>query len=259
LLCEPHHAERVRHAAPKNRAAYWGTRSQLHRSVGQYDDAVDAGERALQEAETGLLRAMGILGNFLIHARLARARFSPSNRAQDLDAVRGLLTKSRTEWLPKYSANARASHLKFCEHHAAEIARLSGEPFSPTAAPHLLGTWDHPVLFTLLSASRNRANEMGRRRAFAAELRQSSEHLAVALGPLFSIFHAVYDVYGAALDGVSPTQALSRLSRTLGRFEADGLPGWRTHLTPYMAKFAGDASGNALDCAETLCDAIPYH
>lgn len=217
-----------------------GARSQLFRAMGEYDEAIVAGEAAVQWARAGLARDTGQDMNYLIHALLRR------NAAGDAERAEELLGESKTVWRPP---DRPATHLTFCLHYEAELARLRKQRFEPPAEPYATGIWSHGYAFALLACGRNPAHTVAERIAF---LDRASAFRA-GRDPLFELFAIVYRMHKAALEGASIMGMVEETAEWCGKRSAAGAPGWSRALGPLLAE-----ATPAEQWVEVLTERIPY-
>ncbi len=246
------------------RVAFWGTRCQLYRLEGCYDDAVAAGQEAVRLADLGRASDSGRDRNYLIHALLNRARDcdDANQRGRDLRSAQRLLTESMGEWAPCDDVSARRSHLCFCLHFQAELARLEKVPFTLPDTPPWAGYWNHAWYFALLSCARNEVHQLDTRRHHAAKLVTALQNNRACTHPdsLFFMFLQVYRIYAAALSQKTLIDPVEELKKWCAGLEKKGFSGWKIRLSPCLDDLANSGSSEAtLQKAERLCDLIPYH
>jgi len=239
-----------------NRVRVLGQRCQLLRFLRRWDEAVKAGEEAVHLAKQGLASEAGMDMNFLIHTLLRRAAAHPSSCKADLHWAEELLEQSRTAWAPADSRSARESHLGFCQHYEAEVARLRRTPYDPGETPPCIGVWAHPRMFALLACARNRAHDFSQRLQYARILRRTAAEFRERYCGLFEMFYLVYDSYLAYLEGKPTGQNTQLLTLWYNDQAAKGAPGWRRLLEPTVT--CAPPSYNE-GWVEELCDVIPYH
>lgn len=217
-----------------------GARSQLFRAMGDYDQAVTAGEAAVEWAKAGLARDTGQDMNYLIHALLRR------KAEGDWDRAERLLAESKTEWAPP---DRPATHLTFCLHYEAELARLRGVPFDPPAAPYTSGIWSHAYAFALLACGRNRAHSVAERIAFLERA------LAFPAGRdvLFQLFAIVYRMHRAVLAGDTVGGLVDQAVEWCRLRAETGAPGWERALGPWLQQATPTEAW-----VEGLTQRIPY-
>lgn len=254
--------EMLPHASIRERTLYWGQCSQALRSEGRQEEAVVAGGCALDLARQGCGSLAGRFANFTVHALLTRARGGGPTAPGDLAEAYQLLQESREHLMPGSDPHACVIHLGFCRHYEAEFHRISGLAYAPETFERAPGTWDHPQLFTLLSAMRNEANPESKRRAYARSLLALSADFKRAMDrtPLFLLFHAVYAVACSAVLGKQTGEATDNLDLLL--HTDPRLAGWANRLHPSLkALRAAQQQGAEAEWAAigVVCDAIPYH
>lgn len=240
----------------EKRVSWWGSRCQVLRFQGKLDQAIEAGRQAVRLADTGRAGDSGRDRNYLVHALIDRIRTSNDQErmADDLHEAESLLKEAQTTWAPRDSQAARRSHLTFCLHYQAELARLKKTPFDPPSNPPWRGHWGHPWLFALLSCARNQAHSLEKRCAF-------SDHLVREVGKkahpssLFFMFLQTYRIYHAALNETDATDPEQELRRWCNNLADKGFSGWQDQLIPVLDRTTSDR----LSRAESLCDAIHYH
>lgn len=243
------------------RVAMEGSRCELLRASGRWNEAVAAGRAAVKLAQIGLASSACRDMNYLIHALLRRAAAGSGNaRRKDLDEAESLLAESSGKWAPRNNMQKRASHLKFCGYMQAELARLRHRDFSPRET-RWGGTWDHPVLFTLLACARNRSHSLDMRREFCAclvtqakiarDAKKSRSETA-----LYELFYRVYICYETVLAGKDPKDAIREVGAWCDKQREAGAFGWSKILDPLLK---GPFAVSAEDWAEALCDAVYFH
>ena len=242
------------HARASDRVKFWGTRSQLYRMVGDYDKAVEAGQKAVQYADIALAGEAGTDRNYLIHALIARARNNPGVRKFDLMEAEKLLQESQNQWAP---IEKREAHLGFCLHYQAEIARLQGRPFYIEEKPPWSGHWGHPWMFVLLSGARNEKNAWNDRMRYAKGMVNFSGDLATKIREsLFELFHCILSVYfNSMLEQPVDTQ-LDHMSAWCGSILEKGFSGWQQRLAPLINTIR--ANPGKMKYIDVLCDTFFY-
>ena len=247
------HIEQARAA---DRVKFWGTRCQLYRLTGEWDKAIDAGRKSVEYADMSLAGEAGQDRNYLIHALITRAKHRDETRDGDLAEAEMLLEESMNPYAP---VEKRESHLGFCLHLEAEIARLKGVEFTPPEKPPWSGDWGHPWLFVLLSCARNQKKSAQRRNEYAKKLVEFSGNLRKKMkgDSLFELLDAVYDVFYHAMQEQTVDAGLKRIEVWCENIKTKGFPGWFNRLTPYI-KAIRSAPGE-MGPVETLCDAVFYH
>lgn len=250
--------EEVMRTARREAAAMLaGELSQFSRAVGELEQAVAFGERALRIAREHHLAMVGKYNNFVIHARLAQARAGGAHWVAALGDAARRLEASRGELAPAPGDPMRDTHLGFCDHYEAELRRLQGLPYTVRELGRPPGAWDHPYLFALLASARNRCNTRQQRVDAAERLVIAARDLRKwSDGPIFGLFLGIYEVVAANLRCEDIGAALGILEQTLEGGEEKGLAGWQARLEPALAALR---SGNASHGVEALCDAIPHH
>ncbi len=235
---------------PPDRVRVLGSLCQVMRACHRHDDAVRWGERAVQEADRSLASEGGRSRNYLVHALLARARSEGAE--SDLSRAERLLGESVGPWAPVASVGARRSHMGFCLHYEAELARLRDAPFEPPPEPPWTGRWGHAWLFVLLACARNRSHAHASRRSFATQLVEACPIEGCEPTSLFVLLGTVYRALHASIEGRSERaidSVLVGVDTWCRELEKLGYPGWRERLSPLLAP----------DSVDALCDAIPYH
>lgn len=259
-LDDPSVVDALPHADLAARAEWHGVAAELSRASGNPGRAVEEGWRGLRTAIAGQGHLTGRMANHTVHALLHRARAGRGTaRGDDLEAARDLLGDSMGVYAPSLDPHAKEIHLGFCRHMEAEWHRLSGASYTPLPHASPPGIWDHPRLFTLLSAARNPANDPALRRSCASDLCQCAEAARQALqGPVFALLCAVYAVFHAHLRGDPTDAAVDRLEETLCAHP--GLLGWPNRLRPALEALQAAAAPEERQAAvDLLCDAIPHH
>ena len=238
----------------EKRVAWWGSQCQARRMTGDLDEAVRAGNEAVKLADLGRASDSGRDRNYLIHALLDRARFGcdDKRKTDDLQQAQILLDQSEGEWAPRDNERNRRSHLTFCLHYRAEIARLRQIPFDLPEQPPWQGTWGHAWSFALLSCARNRAFDAEQRLEYAARAAAAVDGSHAA--SLFFMLLQVYQIYADALAGKSCAEPSARLQQWYTNLAAEGFPGWQRRIAPILEKMPQDQ----LETAELLCNSIPY-
>ncbi len=237
------------------RVRLYGVLCQLHRFFGHPQEAIAAGRQAMALVSQVLVSDAGRTCNYLIHALVAAYREAAPQDPALLAEARTQLAASRSDWLPRHDAKARDSHLTFCQHLEAEIARLSGQPYAPPDAPGWRGFWGQAWLFTLLSCARNPRNPDSDRKGYLTRLLEEAAEYESREGSasLFGLFGSVYLLYAAVVreeDASGPRRAFDAW---LDNQATAGFPGWRDYLAPLLPPVIDRAA------VEALCDAIRYH
>lgn len=244
----------IAQARASERVKFWGSMCQHYRVTGKNDLAVEAGRQAVKYADMALTGEAGRDRNYLIHALIARARNDFSKKHDDLKEAERLLHESQNLYAP---IDKRESHLGFCLHFEAEIARLLGNCYHPLPKPPWSGEWEHPWMFVLLSSARNQQNLFEDRMLYAGKLIQFTGKLNKYPDSLFELFDAVYRVYFDALQQHNIEPGLKRIEDWCGKMMNNGFPGWFDRLTPYVLNIRGNTDHK--HSVEILCDAIFYH
>lgn len=196
------------------------------------------------DLKQGLAGDTGQDMNYLIHALLRRGR------EEDLSRAEQLLGESKTIWAPRERAE---SHLTFCLHYEAELARLRQQRFTPPHEAPYSESWSHAYAFALLSCARNRAHSTEERLAF---LERAMDFGKKGRNPLFQLFHLVYGVYYAGLSGSGAgLEAVRGIGAWCEARSKEGAPGWARWLGPCLEQHPGMAEQ---DWAEGLMGRIPY-
>ncbi len=237
----------------RHRTTFYGCLCQFHWMFGRFGEAIEAGRRAVAIADLAYSSTAGQSRNYLAHALIASCRESEKPDPAWLQEAAVVLNEAKGEWAPRDYYSSRRSHLGFCMHLEAELARLTGRPFTPTE-PLREGYWGHPWLFTLISAVRNEANPVDYRESALEELLRCSEGYVKRAGAqsLFGLFDAVYRLYEVAWRGVDQTPAEGALLNWLAEQEQERA-GWELYLRPLIRP------GMSLAVAGELVDAIRYH
>ncbi|WP_319587872.1 hypothetical protein [uncultured Desulfobulbus sp.] len=241
------------------RVAYWGSKCQLLRLEERYDEAIAAGEESVRLADLGRASDSGRDRNYLIHALLARARSNYGAQGQhDLARASSLLAESQGDFAPCDDRRARQSHLTFCLHFSAELARLQGRSFDLPDNPPWKGDWDHAWYFALLSCARNEQHGLPARIRYCdnlvKRLQKRSEKYS-DYESLFFMFLQVYRVYQDLLYNQPWTDPLRVLREWCASMEERGFPGWKHRLSSCLDKLE---QGNR-EAADRLCELIHYH
>lgn len=260
-LDQPDIAEARKHASLGQRAEWHDVAAELSRAAGHHDRAVEEGWSALRAATGGQGRLAGKMANHTVHALLCRARATTgAPREQDLQAAQTLLGESKGIYAPSLDPRTRDSHLGFCRHLDAEWHRVAGLGYAPEMRNAALGYWDHPYLFTLLSAARNPANPPQQRRHCAEVLFRHAESMRDRLkGEVFVLFVAIYNIVRAAAFGDPLDVAVDRLESVLCDHAAT-MVGWPRRLQPALAALrAAETPAQTRLAVDALCDAVPHH
>ncbi|MCL4219486.1 MAG: hypothetical protein KJ052_21105, partial [Candidatus Hydrogenedentes bacterium] len=234
------------------RGAYWGSQCQVLRLTGDFDAAINAGERAVACAEEGEISAAGRNMNYLVHALLHRARKGGPDAEADRALARKLLHISRTQWRPSVGGR---SHDGFCSLYEAELARQEGQ-LPPSTWDDYRGEWSHGLDFCLLVRARNQNIAEPKR----------VEYLDFALSRLAGwektelgrLILGWYKLYRAHLAGEEIDPISTLLQRSMDAFEAAGLPGWKRRLGPPLSSVARCCGPDRDEAMEHFLDAIPY-
>lgn len=253
-------AGNLQHADLATRAEWHGVAAELSRISGNYDRAVAEGRCALRIAEAGHGRLVGRMANHTVHALICRARAGQSeDRDRDLREARDLLDRSMREYAPHLDLRAREFQLGFCRPLEAELHRLAGLPYEPVFRDARLRIWDHPHLFTLLSAARNPANEPLLRQQCATQLCLGSEAMfSDHKGAVFALLAALYGLVRAQLNGQGLEAYLGRVEAVLKQFPA--LSGWQRNVQPAIDGLrSGTTDFENQMVLNELCDRVPYH
>ena len=231
----------------KQRVKVCGALCQFHRFFGPNDKAIEFGRQAVSLADHVYSSSAGRARNYLVHALLVayKSKKDPAIIAE----AQHCLTASQGQWAPQEDTNARNSHLGFCLHLEAEIARLSGQPFTPGPS-YWRKTWGHPWLFTLLSCARNLANDEVIRRKCLEELvlQSTKDQQKYGTDSLFGLFNAVYKLFYAVYLQHDQQAVLVQLQAWL-----DNSLGWKQCLQNLVK------SDMDLEGMQILLDAIRYH
>jgi|JFJP01.1.fsa_nt_gi hypothetical protein len=246
----------------KKRVAYWGTRCQLFHIEQQFDDAVRAGGEAVALADLGMASDSGRERNYLIHALLARARMSGKDQGQqlrDIQTATQLLIESKGYWAPCDDVSNRHSHLSFCLHYEAELARLEHRIFALPDMPPWTGYWGHAWYFALHCCSRNLACDLLTRQGFADKLASAiaSKRSSENRYSLFFMLRQIYQIHAAYLGGRDYADHLQNLRHWCEDMEEAGFPGWNQRFKPCLEALAIEP--NVKENVEMLCDLVPYH
>lgn len=235
------------------RVKVFGAQCQYFRFYGQHREAIQAGEASVKLADSTCCSQSGRARIYLAHAIIAAVREGLTDK-EHLDKASRLILESKTTWLPTQSGRGRDSHLGFCIHLEAEVARLSGKPFIPPPDQYQGMHWGHPLLFTLLSCARNRNNPQKQRSDSLEQLvKLSHKYASEAQYTLFDLFDPVYRLYAAVLSKQSQVESLNDLNAWLDHWANKNMPGWKEYLGPLIS------TDMDLPGVETLCDAIRYH
>jgi hypothetical protein len=233
----------------------FGSLCQFHRMFGDTRLAIINGEKAVSLADQAYASSAGRSRNYLVHARIVAVREGATNKKELLAKACRELNESMDDWAPVEDERTRSSHLGFCLHLEAEIARLSAKPFSPPDTAFKKGVWSHPWLFTLLSCARNKRNEFATRVTYINQLVSLSEKWCEEQGKnsLFGLFNAVYVLLAATFSKGDIAVPQKHLRKWLEDRAKEGYPGWQNHLMPLIKEKMN------FEEAEILCDAIRYH
>jgi tetratricopeptide (TPR) repeat protein len=236
------------------RVKVYGALCQFHRFYGEHDQAIAAGRKAVALVDAACAGEAGRSRNYLVHALIVAYRGGQTDPAL-LTEAQMILQAAKTDWAPVDDANRRASHLGFCLHLEAEIARLRGLAFDPGRPYWVDRIWSHPWLFTLLSCTRNPQNEPSLRQCCIEELVAKSAAFVAKYGvdTLFGLFDAVYRLFDAAYHQCSQEGARQALCAWLKDRAKAGFPGWQDYLSPLIHE------NMDREAIEALCDAIRYH
>lgn len=246
----------------KKRVAYWGTRCQLLYIEQKFDDAVQAGNEAVALADLGLASDSGRERNYLIHALLARARMSGEDEGQQLKdtySVKQLLLESKGDWAPCDNLSNRHSHLSFCLHYEAELARLEHRRFVLPDKPPWKGYWGHAWYFALHCCARNPAFDHLIRQEYADQLVRliGSKRASEDRYSLFFMLSQIYKIHAAYLSDMNYADPLKKLYNWCEEMSEAGFPGWNQRFKSCIEALANDL--NIGENVEMLCDLVPYH
>jgi tetratricopeptide (TPR) repeat protein len=240
----------------KRRAAVLGSRCQLLRALGRYREAIEVGEEAVIAAKSGDAALAHMDLNYLAHALIRRAIAEPEKQTEYLRRAKEALADSRGHWKPANS-RSRRSHLQFCEHYEAEIARVEGVRFEVAANPRWSGTWGlEQYTFILFSCARNPAYSQDERVQWIEKAIQGlkpDEELPE--DALFDLLWRAYGFYRDALRGEDTRTGSDLVREWCEKWGRDGAPGWKRALEPILDYDLSDD----MKRVERLCDAIPYH
>lgn len=238
------------------RIRLYGVLCQLHRFFGHHQEAIAAGRQAMTLVSQVLASDVGRTCNYLIHALVAAYREAAPRDPALLEEASTLLTASRTVWAPRHHSKALGTHLTFCQHLEAEIARLTGRPYSP-GEPVWRGIWDHAWLFTLLSCARNPCHSARERQGYLDRLLKEAvkyeDEDRGGSSSLFGLFGSFYRLYAAVVRGEDASGPRRALDAWLDNQATAGFPGWRDYLAPLLPPVIDRTA------VEALCDAIRYH
>ena len=241
-------------ARASDRVKFWGTRCQLYRMKGEYDQAVEAGQKAVKYADMALAGEAGVDRNYLIHALISRAQNNPLTSESDLTEAEKLLKESQNQWAP---IEKRDAHRGFCLHFEAEIARLQGRCFSPPPKPPWSGDWGHPWMFVLLSCARNEKNNWNDRIRYAEDMVDFSGDLMNKIKvSLFELFHHILSMYFNSMMKQPVNKQLYQISEWCDAILKKGFPGWRYRLMPFVNNIR--ANHGDMIYVDTLCDNFYY-
>jgi hypothetical protein len=147
----------------------------------------------------------------------------------------------------------RNSHLGFCLHLEAEIARLKGLAFDPG---HPLAWELEPSLAVYSAFLCAYPNNLPERREDSLKqlLEESSQWVQkYKVESLFGLFDAVYRLFDAVYRQRPQDEARRVLLAWLKAQAQAGFPGWREYLMPLIHEYMDR------EAVEALCDAIRYH
>jgi hypothetical protein len=245
------------YASPDDLTRYWGTLCQVYQIDGEYNMAVDAGENSIRYADVAFASDAGRDRNYLIHALISRAKSFSDSRETDLERANHLLEESQGKWLPTDDTRARQSHLVYCLHFEAEIARLLNKPFTLPEYPPWSGVWGDPWMFALLSGARNILNATDERRRYAGKMVEFAKKRKPLNDEvsLYGLFFHVYKIFQAGLEGAEVRQPVYGLKKWITSVSKQGWPGWEKRLTPIVEKL----EAKNINAIEDLCEAIHYH
>lgn len=257
--------ERVRawlsHGSHLSRIEVRGTKCQAYRACGEHDLAIHEGLRAVRLAKEGLASETGRDLNYVVHALIAKANCREgAARRRLLARAQGFLDQSLSVWAPVEPSRV-AVHRLFCRHYQAEINRLFSRPFPPGEPVDVRAGWRHPWLFTLLSCSRNCANDPSDRKRWAIQLVEDSRKLAGAEGErrkVFEMFHRIYCVWSDAIHGSGLNGSRRALAEWCEASDEEGMPGWQHILGPILREMPETPEAR-IEWADRLCSAIYFH
>lgn len=247
----------LEYASAYTRAEFYGQLSQLYRQAGRWDDAVDAGYESVTYADMGRAGDAGQDRNYLVHALIARARAKRERFSDDLDTAERVLEASLGPCLPALGKAKRDSHVGFCRHLEAEIARLREVPYDLGKLPAFYhGDWGHGVWFAAMACARNPRIELAERVKCARYAAGSaSQRMGEDPFSIYRLFYFVYSAYLSCLEGEDPTKAHDAVLEFCRLFAEKGLRGWLDRLQPALDVLPE----RGLEGAEALCLAVPYH
>lgn len=249
------------HGSHLSRIEVRGTKCQAYRACKEYDKAIREGLRAVWLAKRGFASETGRDLNYVTHALIAKAwARSDAARRRAVKQAQFFLDQSSVAWAPAEPSRV-AVHRLFCRHYEAEIKRLSGAPFAPGTPADVRAGWRHPWLFTLLSCSRNEANDLSDRQNWALQLVEESAKLAGAEGErrkVFELFHRVYRVWSDAIHGIDFHRSRDELTDWCNAASREGMTGWRNILAPLFLE-SPETPEARIAWADRLCSAIYFH
>lgn len=233
-----------------------GTASQLLRCLEHWDEAVLCGQEAVRLARLGFAGDAGRDMNYLIHALLRRAAVSPSQPCEDIRLATELLEESVDTWAPREHVSLRGSHLGFCHHYRAEIARILRVPHEPALDPPWIGAWDFPRIFVLLACARNHAHSRSCRIEFARRAEAEAVRLTRTPDQIFSLFHRLVCLYTAWLMGEDLKLSANQIRDWCRRQVIRGAPGWERRFNAVLD--LTETHGTNEFHIERLLSVLPY-
>ncbi|MBN1182403.1 MAG: hypothetical protein JXB49_08965 [Bacteroidales bacterium] len=238
-----------------SRVKVYGSFCQFYRITGEFTKAIQYGEHAISLADEVYSSRAGRSRNYLIHALIIAYRENINLGFNILDKAEILLNESKGIWSPIDNKSAQLSHLGFCKHYEAELARLRGKEFDPGMSPYPDGIWSHPWQYTLLSCARNSKNSIKLRRNCFKDLiiKSQADENCNGEDSLFGLFNKIYQLLWKTFNQVEAKKEIEALEYWLNVKVQSGFPGWNQYLSPYIKK-----SMNFHD-VEIICDAIREH